>query len=338
MPRKILLATLEAPSDTGGIARYIDAIKKTFPREVTILELDQHMGRSAMSQAIRAASAGKGALWIHHILPIGTIAWLFSSLPYVIFLHGMDFDLARRNVWKRWLTKRILKKAERVVTNSKALAKEVEEFAQIDEPMVVYPCVSDELAEKSKVESQKSKVQEKRMVLLTVSRFVARKGHVKVLEAIKDLPNVTYKIVGDGPAEEMIERKIIELGLEDRVELLGRLDDQELVEAYQAADVFVMPTTKTKYDREGFGIVYLEAQLFGLPVIATHHPGVDEAVIDRGTGFLIEDQPELIRDTIKKLANDKELRTRMGKAGREFVLGGFTREKQMSQLSALTDR
>ena len=176
------------------------------------------------------------------------------------------------------------------------------------------------------------------MVLLTVSRFVARKGHVKVLEAIKDLPNVTYKIVGDGPAEEMIERKIIELGLEDRVELLGRLDDQELVEAYQAADVFVMPTTKTKYDREGFGIVYLEAQLFGLPVIATHHPGVDEAVIDRGTGFLIEDQPELIRDTIKKLANDKELRTRMGKAGREFVLGGFTREKQMSQLSALTDR
>ena len=96
-----------------------------------------------------------------------------------------------------------------------------------------------------------------------------------------------------------------------------------------------MPTIKTPRDREGFGIVYLEAQLFGLPVVATKHPGVDEAIVDKGTGFLTIDHPDALKFALKQLIGDSDMRERMGKAGHEFVLGGFTRETQMRKLGAL---
>ena len=119
---------------------------------------------------------------------------------------------------------------------------------------------------------------------------------MKVLEAMKEMPDVQYTIVGDGPMRSVIEAKIRELGLTDRVTIRTDVTDAELPNVYRNADVFVMPSTKSDSDREGFGIVYIEAALFGVPSIAVRQPGVDEAIVDGVTGWLIDDNLASLRD------------------------------------------
>ncbi len=329
---RILLPTLDDPSSHGGVARYIDAIAKTFSNVRVVFVDIKHLTRFFWN-----AYHEYDELWVHHVLPIGTRAWMYrmcGGKPYVIFLHGLDFDLARRNVWKRWLTRRILRNAKNVVTNSHALANEVALFASIPDPLVVYPCVDDALvaAACTILPSHYPLIP---LRLLTVGRLVERKGHLTVIEAIKDDDRFSYTIVGDGEMKEEIQQKIREYALEDRVQIHGNVDNVALANFYMNADVFVMPSHKSASDREGFGIVYLEAALFGLPVIAVRQPGVDEAVVDGETGVCIEDAVAVLQSTLRHMVTDPTRVGEMGLRGRERVLAEFTREKQFGRLREL---
>ncbi len=320
-------------------------------------------------------------IWTHHIFPIGTVCYLLSvvfPLSYTVFLHGLDFDLARRNAWKRFLAKRILHRAAGIVTNSHALQKEVAEFAQRDDVRVVYPCVSHKLKQASattrkglahRTPEELMKLLASAMLttagvgvsmrggnrsvmpdpdpapiaswndgsrvkpgmtetrLLTVARLVERKGHAKVIRALKDLPHVTYTIVGDGPSRESLQEIAKQEGVADRVSFLTTVTDDQLPDLYTAHDIFVMPTTKSLCDREGFGIVYAEAGLFGLPCIATDISGVNEVIENDVTGLLISDAQEALCEAIRKLVSSPGLRSRMGSAARRRVLERFTEEK-----------
>jgi phosphatidyl-myo-inositol dimannoside synthase len=334
----ILLATLDYLPQRGGVARYLGAIKQTFPEKINVLYWNTAISRMEMMRELITVSKGHSAVWVSHVLPVGTMAYFakfITGIPYTVFLHGMDFDLARRDSWKRFLTRRILKNAQHIVVNSNALAQEVRGFVGRDS-LVVYPSIADSfLHEGREYNPEDKKLREQGKVrIVTVSRLVERKGHVDVLEAIRYLPNVEYLIVGDGGYRNRINMRIKDLNLQHCVQMLGEVNDQELMQLYKSADIFVMPTKKSDLDREGFGIVYLEAQLFGLPVIGSNHEGVDEAVINRSTGFLVRGTQEL-RDAIKKLADNAQLRRRMGRAGREYVLAGFTRDKQFSKLEKI---
>lgn len=364
---KILLPTIDYPPARGGVARYIGAIVKTYPDQVTLLPLKKWQWKKGGNLLLLLAwkTRSYDAIWIHHVLPVGTAAMILKKLtkkPYVVFLHGLDFDLARRNAWKRALLKRVLSHADRIVTNSQALATEVREFVELSrEPLVVYPTLEDQFIEAAKLPRQpagKVNLQklgelalgisrsatpmfasmkngnDKSLRLLTVARLVERKGHLKVLEAMAQIPETSYHIVGDGPMRSMIERKIIELKLGERVTLSTDVTDEQLPEVYREADVFTMPSTKSEHDREGFGIVYLEAQLFGLPVIATKHPGVDEAVLDGEGGLLIGDSTDELVAAIERL-KDQAVRSKFGARGRDWVLREFNRVQQMYKLREL---
>ncbi len=252
--------------------------------------------------------------------------------PYVVILHGLDFDLARRSAWKCWLTRRVLAGVA-IVVNSHALAEDVRVFLGLRAaPIhVVHPCVHDAFVEASSLLA-KSPSATGALTLLTVARLVERKGHLKIIRLLPQLPGVRYRIVGDGPMRNPILNLAHNLGVADRVEILQAVPDGKLPEVYRQADIFVMPTTKTEIDREGFGIVYLEAQLFGVPVVATRSAGVDEAVEDGKTGLLVDDTPEALAVAVARLLDDADLRHRLGEAGRKRVLGGFTREHVMRKL------
>lgn len=337
---RILLPTIEVPGFKGGVARYIEAIVKTFPGNVEVVAFDVMPSYNELFSTYWQRREDYDQLWLHHVLPFGTAALaakLLGGKPYVVFLHGLDFDLARQGLIRRKLSMLILKLAKKVVTNSRALAGEVAEFVPGVEPLVVYPCVSDEMIEAAKIidEEKEAKKGEKELRLLTVARLVERKGHLLVLEAMKNLPEVKYDIVGDGPFKSVIEEKIKQLALRDRVTLHSSVNNAELVQFYREANVFVMPAQKTDKDREGFGIVYLEAGLFGLPVVANNTPGVDEAVVDGVTGTLIDGSVEALAKVIEGYINDEELGREQGKKGRERVLAEFTRLAQMPKLDEL---
>ncbi|MEK9156617.1 MAG: glycosyltransferase family 4 protein, partial [Patescibacteria group bacterium] len=372
---KILLPTPDAPPKLGGVARYIgatararndieiDALPESWGTMRVFLHLFRHSGESR-NPAHREnvgprVEPGVTNIWTHHIFPVGTVCYLLSfisPLSYTVFLHGLDFDLARRNVWKRFLARRILKGASGIVANSVSLQKEVSAFVHRDDIQIVYPCVSAEFTKASetvrkglahRTPEELAKLFMSQMVamtgsgisasrhlgmtnpvrLLTVARLVERKGHAKVLRAMVDIPKITYTIIGDGPMRESLKKEAEELGVADRVSFLTEVTDEQLPELYAAHDIFVMPTTKSERDREGFGIVYAEAGLFGLPCIATDIPGVDEVVLHEVTGMLIQDTPHALSEALKKLAASPGLRSRMGTAARKYILENFTEER-----------
>jgi len=133
-------------------------------------------------------------------------------------------------------------------------------------------------------------------VAVCVRRLVPRMGIDLLLDAWAqagaELPaNARLLIAGDGPQRGALEGRIVGLGLRDGVRLLGRIDDEALVDLYRAADVGVVPTRSF----EGFGLVVIEAAACGTPTIVTRVGGLPEAVagLDESLAVPPHDAPAL---------------------------------------------
>ena len=141
-----------------------------------------------------------------------------------------------------------------------------------------------------------------------------------------------FMIVGDGPDRQVLEDRVRSWGLNDNFTFTGfRKDVPDLL---RASDVFVL----TSLD-EGLPNVILEAMAAGIPVVATHVGGVNELVVDKVTGFLV--QPKDVRaiaDGIARLLNDEDLASKMGQDGAERVRQEFTLEKNVDELERLFER
>ena len=264
---------------------------------------------------------------------MGYIAYLvkiFLRRDYFVFLHSMDFYLAVSNPWKKFFAKMILSKASLVITNSKALQFEVRKLVPRGRYITVYPCLSTGIVDK--------KVKRANLfpfTLLSVGRLVKRKGHLLVLKALEEVDDhqVGYVIVGNGPELGNLQGEVERRGLSDRVIFKSNLTDDELIAVYKSADTFVMPTEQLSNDREGFGIVYLEAARFGLPSIASDIPGVSEAVLHEETGILIQEgNITELADVIRMLKENADMRQKLGQTARERVEGEFTCEVQANRL------
>ena len=129
-------------------------------------------------------------------------------------------------------------------------------------------------------------------ILLTVGRLVKRKGHDNVILALpkilEKIPNLLYVIVGDGENKYSLEELVEERKLQKSVYFAGNVTDEELAHWYKQADIFIMPAREINGDVEGFGIVFLEAALSRLPVIAGRSGGVSVAVLDNQTGLVVD--------------------------------------------------
>jgi phosphatidylinositol alpha-1,6-mannosyltransferase len=166
-------------------------------------------------------------------------------------------------------------------------------------------------------------------LLVTVGRLMRRKGHDHVLDALPQIrravPGTRYVIAGAGPEEARLRRLAALAGLQDDVVFLGSVSAPDVVSLMQAADVFIHPNRElANGDVEGFGIVFLEAGACGTPVIGGNTGGTPDAIRDGETGFLVD--PEIaneIADRAVLLLKDAALRSRMGRAGREWA-SGFT--------------
>lgn len=164
-----------------------------------------------------------------------------------------------------------------------------------------------------------------RPVLLTVSRLVPHKGIDTTLRSLPAVraacPDVRYLVAGTGSDRSRLERLADELGVADCVKFVGDVHPNELSQYYNACDVFVMPSRAEGPNVEGFGIVYLEANACGKPVIGGRSGGTEDAVVSGETGLLVRpDDPEALAGSIIGLLNDSTYRERLGAQGRARVL------------------
>jgi len=139
---------------------------------------------------------------------------------------------------------------------------------------------------------------------------------------VKEHAETKFLIVGEGPSKSQMLRAVEAAKVSKNFKFLGNLKEDVLTTVYSCSDVFVLPSTQ-----EGQGIVLLEAQASGKPVIAFDVGGVNEAMRNGETGLLVKPRDtDEFATAIAKLISDKGLREEMGSNARKFVSESFTWE------------
>ncbi|WP_164103328.1 glycosyltransferase family 4 protein [Candidatus Laterigemmans baculatus] len=269
------------------------------------------------------------------ILPEGFVAWWLKrrlGMPYLVYVHGEELNIASGSRELRWMTRRVLTSADRVIANSENTAGLLCKTWSVSENQlrILHPGVDIDRfcpAERDAAVRQRLGWGE-RPVILTVGRLQKRKGQDQLIRAMPKLiqsqPNLLYSIIGDGPERKTLGRLVADLGVADSVEFREEVTDDEMVRCYQQCDIFALPNRTVDGDFEGFGMVLLEAQACGKPVITGASGGTGEAICEDRTGRRVDCQRlERLTESLMALLADPETRASMGQRGREWTTLNF---------------
>jgi colanic acid/amylovoran biosynthesis glycosyltransferase len=164
-----------------------------------------------------------------------------------------------------------------------------------------------------------------KVIILTIARLVEKKGVGYGIQAVakvlKRHPAIEYKIVGDGPLRNSLQRLIESLGAGENIKLVGWKDQAEIAQLLEKSDVLLAPSiTPESGDEEGTPVVIMEAFAQGVPVVSTYHAGIPEVVKDGKSGFLVAERDiDALAHKLEKSLEDPQLRLTMGRSGRAFV-------------------
>ncbi|CAG5079693.1 glycosyltransferase [Parvicella tangerina] len=173
--------------------------------------------------------------------------------------------------------------------------------------------------------------------LVSVGRLIELKGHGYGLMVVKELLDkgvkVKYTIVGEGDQLDELQKLVSELSIESNVTFLGALAQQEIKELLDRMDIFLMPSVTDRHGRqEAQGVVVLEAQACGIPVIAFSSGGLSDVVQHGETGFLVEERNVLsMTEAVLQLFNNSALYKIMSEQARSYVIKYFSQEKSIER-------
>lgn len=366
--KRTLLVTLDYPPMLGGVANYYKNIVEQLPADsIFVLDNDKDEllsnSRLLWPRWIRGVLNTRRAvkqyeierLLVGQLLPIGTIALILKKwmkLPYGVMTHAMDVTLPfgpQGSTRKQWLVKKILKNADFVTTVSSYTRKKLQNLGvPPSRIIVVYPCPNIDGSSSAVSSGQLAQLDQQytlqnQRVLLSVGRLVERKGIDTVIQAFAALKekheNVHYVIIGSGSDRERLRQLAATHGVPDRVHFVGSVTDDELAVWYARCEALIMPSRQLgNNDVEGFGMVFLEANSFGKPVIGGRSGGIADAVIDGQTGFLVDPSDvDMVTRSIDRLLSNESEAIRLGYQGSERVKEVFQWPVQAKQIEeALT--
>jgi phosphatidylinositol alpha-1,6-mannosyltransferase len=266
----------------------------------------------------------------------GVSAWLLSfltrDLQYLCFVHGEDVETAAVSGEHNLMVKQVCKRATTLICNSmnsinilKRLNYATDEKVELLHPGV--DCSKFTIADEDIAFKQKLGWENK-FVVITVGRLQARKGHDRMIDAVKllseNIPNIHYAIIGRGECKPSLEKQVKQLGIEKHVQFLSEISDDEMIACYQQCDLFILANRTIENDIEGFGMVLVEAQACGKVVIAGDSGGTRETMDVGSTGLIIDcADPKSIELAIKTLCESPATFMAMGSKGRPYVMENF---------------
>jgi glycosyltransferase involved in cell wall biosynthesis len=179
--------------------------------------------------------------------------------------------------------------------------------------------------------------------LLFVGRLVEKKGVRYLIEAMPRIleknPAAYLRIAGDGPEKVALEQRISELKIIDHIQFLGPVCNEDLPTFYQTSNIVIFPSIiAVDGDREGFGLVLVEALGCECALVVSDLPAIQDIIID-GNSALVVPQKDVKRlaERVNELLGDAALRVSLGKAGRQFVLKHFDLDRIGEKYSALIE-
>ena len=256
--------------------------------------------------------------------------------PKVVSFHGADAFVGMDQAGARQTMRAVLAATDLIQTRSRDLADAVVELGcppdkitlqRTGIPLGKWPAIDRPIPEDGTWQ------------LLQACRLVPKKGLATTLEAFatihRRLPNARLHLAGDGPLQETLQQQAADLGLPaGSIEFHGFLAEGPLCDLMHRCHLFLHPSeTPPDGNREGVPNAMLEAMATGLPVVATRHGGIPEAVTDRADGRLVaERDPGALADAMLELLTNPAALAAMGHRARQAVAEGFASDRQIEKL------
>ncbi len=331
----VMISSPAARNRYGGLTRYTHGLAqgmKQLGYDPIVIWLGEgwEMG---FCVRVRAAAASAIRFWTvlplhrrHRIAALVGVTWKsalplvvasrLTGLPLVTIVHGSEY-VRRSDMWTRSLKRWVLRRSSAVVAVSRKTASVVAQDGipvSVVHPGVLLPYRNPLVASWSGGPGE--------FRVVTVARLVQRKNVEGVIRALAILQArgypFTYTVVGSGPEEPRLRAVAAELGVP--VEWLGDVPDEVLNEIYGKSHAMVLCSRASDRDFEGFGLVYLEANCHGLPVIGGRDSGAEDAVQDGITGYVVDpERPEQLAACLERLYLDPEHWRKMSSAARRWA-------------------
>ncbi|CDZ71363.1 Glycosyltransferase, family 1 [Neorhizobium galegae bv. orientalis] len=327
--QRVIAALAEISSDKGWTRPAVHVMRdgKADIPETTAAAI-RAFGHRRLGFIVHSAVAALNCriLFLGHInlLPVGLICRLLSPrIKLVLFVHGDEVwnDPAYRRM--RFYEPLMARALSRIASVSAFTASRMQKAFNLPaETFTLFSNAVDGIDRKPVQETNRCNV-------LTVARLDRHDRGKNIDALIKAMAllkrqNVEciLQIVGEGPLRSELASLARELAVEERVEFLGRASDARLAKAYAQASLFAMPSSK-----EGFGIVFLEAWLHGLPVICGTQDAAVEIIADGIDGYAVNPWDiEALAAKIATLLADPDMAAAMGEAGAEKVRSRYLME------------
>jgi len=302
------------------------------------------LGYSKLFQRVRNIHRKSPLSLLHCACAItpGWVGWMFRKtygVPYVCYVHGEEVNLSEplagllSSRQHRVMTRLVLSGAAKIVSNSRNTSEILVRDWNIPAQRIatIHPGVDTEAFTPTlSCNAMRADLGwSGRRVLLTVGRLQQRKGHDMLIRALakirESIPNILYAIVGDGEEYQTLEELTRDLGLQHHVAFYRSISDGDLIRMYQQCDLFVLPNRQIGGDIEGFGIVLLEAQACGKPVLAGNSGGTRETMQTPDTGRLVCcDTPSELETAVVQMLQQPERLMEMGENARRWIETQFS--------------
>ncbi len=289
-------------------------------------------------RAFRKMSADVDLIQLHAPFPLSDLALFLRKrkrkIKKVIWWHSDVVKQKKLMFFYAPLLKWMLKKVDKIYVASQSIAEQSRYLGKYQDKIEIIP-FGISSADYNKVKTAPvltQKLSKKdRVKILFVGRLVYYKGVDVLLEALYKTQNTELFIIGGGELEGQLKKRAAELKISDRVHFMGKIGKKKLLNSFSDCDIFVLPSVSRA---ECFGLVQLEAMVYGKPVINTKLPtAVPEVSVDGETGITVEPgNADELANAIQKLTDDKELREQYGKAARQRCEECYSLDKMQEKL------
>ncbi|MEX1003128.1 MAG: glycosyltransferase family 4 protein [Crocinitomicaceae bacterium] len=340
---KILILT-QTTNINSGWGRYSFEIIKNLSKKTEVIVLEEGKGESRLFKKDSFGSFVKNIFLARKMARKVEIVHVLDGWPYAVygyvavwgtskklFINAIGtYSIPPKNLFsiKGLLMKLAYLKASKVFSISRYTDGILKSIIPWVDSVVVHLGVS-QLPEPSieVANSVMSKISDKYPIILTVGALKRRKGQLHTLKAVheltKDYPNILYVIVGD---DSDIEYKndflsfVKENNLENNILITGSVSDSELSAWYKNSDIFVLNSINHDGHFEGFGLVYLEAGMTGLPVVGSLENGAEDAIRNRETGILVpQGDLKYLTGAILEIIRNEDLAKQMSYNGIQWA-------------------
>lgn len=353
MTNKLILFSYDFPPSNGGIARlcqeiavgqqnYFDEVivltRKTVGEsnpynfdKVLIVELPEkriqcEKAAFAFLRKIKNKENYTILCGVWH--PEATISILSGFKNVYVLGHGTEFlsgnSKFRKFIWLPIYAKWVLGKVKMNIANSHYTLKLIKKVNYKANAVALPLGVNEEFFKPN----NKKEIGNQVLKIASVSRILQFKGYDFIAKTIANLPSdfrdkIQWNIGGTGSYLEGLKELVKDLNIEKNVFFYGFIPDEELPSFYNTNDIFVLCTREkvNSTSIEGFGLVFLEAQSCGIPVIGVRSGGIPDAIEEGNGGWLIEqDNEQMLADLLIELTENQELVKQEGVKARNRVI------------------